>query len=135
MKRILGNLGDNFNERYRSIGEPAMRRAEERVIGADYGATSYTTSTQADRLADLLQLRPGRILLDIGSGAGWPGIYLARSTGSQVVLTDQPLEGLRAAAKRMRLEEVDGHVVGAGGSLLPLRDNVVDSATSSDVLC
>jgi hypothetical protein len=32
-----------FDERYRLCGEPAVRRVERRVIGAEYGATSYTT--------------------------------------------------------------------------------------------
>jgi cyclopropane fatty-acyl-phospholipid synthase-like methyltransferase len=125
----------DFNERYRIVGEPAIRRAELRVIGSDYGATSYTTRAQADRLARLLELAPGKVLLDIGSGAGWPGIYLARSTGCRIVLTDLPLEGLRGASHRMRDEGVTGGVVAASGDFLPLRDSMFDAATSSDVLC
>jgi len=125
----------DFEERYRIVGEPAMRRAELRVIGCDYGATSYTTRVQADRLTRLLELAPGKVLLDIGSGAGWPGIYLAHSAGCRVVLTDLPLEGLRVASHRMRHEGVAGGVVAAFGDLLPLRDGMFDAATSSDVLC
>jgi cyclopropane fatty-acyl-phospholipid synthase-like methyltransferase len=93
------------NQRYRLVEEPAMRSAEMRVVGSDYGATSYTTRAQADRMARLLELGPGRLLLDVGSGAGWPGIYLADSTGSGVVLTDIPFEGLRVAARRVRAME------------------------------
>ncbi len=130
-----GDLTGEFNERYVVIGDPAMRRAELRVIGCDYGATSYTTRAEADRLARLLGLGPRRLLLDVGSGAGWPGIYLARSTGCRVVLTDVPLEGLWAASRRIGHEGVDGGVVAAYGESLPLRDEMFDAATSSDVLC
>jgi len=112
-----------------------MRRAEIRVIGSDYGATSYTTRAQADRLAGLLELGRRKLLLDVGSGTGWPGIYVARSTGCRVVLTDFPLEGLRIAARRMQDEGVEGGVVAAFGDSLPLRDHAFDAATSSDVLC
>jgi len=129
------DLTSEFNERYRLVGEPAMRRAEIRAIGSDYGATSFTTRAQADRLAGLLELGPGKFLLDVGSGAGWPGIYLARSTGCRVVLTDLPLEGLQTASRRMQSEGVAGSVVAASGDSLPLRDEVFDAATSSDVLC
>jgi ubiquinone/menaquinone biosynthesis C-methylase UbiE len=129
------DLVAEFDARYRIIEEPVMRRIERAVTGSDYGATSYTTGEQADRLADLLDLTPGKILLDFGSGAGWPGIHLARSTGCDVVLTDLPLEGLRKAERRMRDEGVRGAVIAATAALLPIRDQVFDAATSSDVMC
>jgi len=130
-----GDLTSEFNERYRLGEKPAMRRAEIRAIGSDYGATSYTTRTQADQLAGLLELGRRKLLLDVGSGAGWPGIYLARSTGCRVVLTDLPLEGLRIASRRIQHEGVEGGVVAASGGSLPLTDHTFDAATSSDVLC
>ena len=129
------DLAAEFDARYRIIGEPVMRRIERAVTGSDYGATSYTTREQADRLADLLDLGPGKLLLDFGSGAGWPGIHLARTTGCDVVLTDLPLEGLRRADRRMRDEGVQGAVIAATAALLPIRDQVFDAATSSDVMC
>ncbi len=135
MRNGNGSPVSDFNERYRLVEEPAMRRAEIRVIGSDYGATSYTTRAQADRLARLLKLERGKLLLDVGSGTGWPGIYVARSTGCWVVLTDLPLEGLRIASRRMRHDGVEGGVVAASGDSLPVRDHMFDAATSSDVLC
>ena len=129
------DLAAEFGARYRIIEEPVMRRIERAVTGSDYGATSYTTREQADRLADLLDLTPGKLLLDLGSGAGWPGIHLARSTGCDVVLTDLPLEGLRKADRRMRDQGVRGAVIAATAASLPIREQVFDAATSSDVMC
>ena len=76
-----------FDHRYRTISEPAFRRAEARVIGSGYSAAGYTTIDQADRLARLLGLGPGKLLVDIGSGAGWPGAYLAAKAKEFCVLT------------------------------------------------
>ena len=129
------DLREEFDAHYRIVDEPLMLEVERRVRGSDYGATSYTTMKQADRLAALLDLTPGKLLLDVGSGTGWPGIYLARSTGCDVVLSDLPLEGLRRADRRMRDDGVHGGVVAAAGETLPLRDGVFDAVTSSDVLC
>lgn len=123
------------DERYRVVEQAAMRRAETRAIGCDYGATSYTTRAQADDMARRLALAPGRLLLDVGTGAGWPGIYMAAVTGARVVLSDIPWEGLRVAARRLTGDGVAGHVVAASASALPFREESFDAATSSDVLC
>jgi cyclopropane fatty-acyl-phospholipid synthase-like methyltransferase len=45
---------------------------------------------QADTLAGELRLSAGDRLLDLGSGRGWPGLYLAASSGCQVVPSDLP---------------------------------------------
>ena len=82
------------NVRQSQTLHPAMRRVERRVIGCDHGATSHTTVAEADQLTRLLGLRRDLRFLDIGSGAGWPGIHIAASAGASVVLTDVPDEGL-----------------------------------------
>ena len=64
-----------------------------------YGANGYTTAAQANLLAQRLDLGPGKRLLDVGSGRGWPGLYLAASTGCTVVLTDLLL--LAVARRRL----------------------------------
>ncbi len=122
-------------ERYRLVEEPALRRVEIRVFGSDYGATSYTTVAQADRLASLLELAPGKLFLDVGRGTGWPGIHLGVSTGARAVLTDIPWEGLEVASRRLLRDGVDGHVVLASGDALPFGDQTFDAVTSSDALC
>lgn len=124
-----------FSERYKLVEHPSMARAERHVIGAAYGATSYTTSAQADRLGGILNLGRGKRLLDVGAGAGWPGVYMAASTGCDVVLTDLPLEGLLVGMSRMGRDGVSGYAVGASGDALPFQDGVFDAVTSSDVLC
>ncbi len=129
------DLRAEFARHYGFATEPALRRAEERVIGADYGATSYTTRSQADHVAALLELGPGRHLIDLGCGTGWPGIYLAAVTGCAVTLTDVPVEGLRVAAARLERDGIAGTVLAASADALPFRDGVFDAATSSDVFC
>ena len=121
--------------RYRLVEEPALMRVERQVIGCDYGASSYTTMAQADRLAGLLRLGPGKTFLDIGCGAGWPAIYMAASTGARPILTDIPWEGLEVASRRSRRDGVAGAIVCASGVALPFRDMMFHAVTSSDVLC
>ena len=128
-------LSAEFQERFRLVTDPAMIRAEKLVTGGDYGASSYTTMDQADELAQILSLRGGRTLLDVGSGSGWPGIYLAASTGSLTVLTDPILEGMAVALDRSRRDHLESLPVVAGGAALPFKADVFDAATSSDAFC
>jgi 2-polyprenyl-3-methyl-5-hydroxy-6-metoxy-1,4-benzoquinol methylase len=115
----------------------AARQLEMLVIGSDWGADGYTTLSQADLLADRLGLRAGTRLLDIGSGRGWPGLYLARTTGCSVVLADLPAGGLRVARVRARQEGLSDRCAFAVASArrLPFREESFDAIVHTDVLC
>jgi SAM-dependent methyltransferase len=126
-----------FQERYRTTPSLLARRIEQRVIGGDWGANGFTTMAQADTLARELHLSAADRLLDLGSGRGWPGLYLAARTGCRVVLTDLPLEGLRVAANRAAAEGLAARtgVVAAAASGLPFRAGSFDVVIHTDVLC
>ncbi|HET6953652.1 MAG TPA: methyltransferase domain-containing protein, partial [Acidimicrobiales bacterium] len=70
-------------------------------------------------------------------GQGWPGLYLARTTGCQVVLTDVPFEGPAAAAGRAARDGISERAwpLLALGQALPLRPASVDAVVHTDVLC
>src|ERR1700694_1512386 len=114
-----------------------MRDLERCVLGCDYGGTSWTTRREAGRIAELLGLRPGVRLLDVGAGAGWPGLYLAQVSGCDVVLADLPVVGLQIALERAAadgFEERCGVVV-ADGAALPFGESSFEALSHSDVLC
>ena len=125
-----------FQERYRNTPSLLARQIEQRVIGGDWGANGFTTMAQADILARELHLSAADRLLDLGSGRGWPGLYLAARTGCAVVLTDLPLEGLRVAANRAASEALARTgVVASAASGLPFRASSFDVIIHTDVLC
>jgi 2-polyprenyl-3-methyl-5-hydroxy-6-metoxy-1,4-benzoquinol methylase len=126
-----------FQVRYGNRPSPTARRIEQRVIGGDWGANGFTTMAQADTLASGLDLSAGDRLLDLGTGRGWPGLYLAARTGCRVVLADLPVEGLRVAADRAAAEGLAARVgvVAAAASGLPFRAGSFDAVIHTDVLC
>jgi len=131
------DLFTDFDRFHALAVHKVVRDTERRVLGSDYGATSYTTLAQADELAGLLGLTPDRLLLDIGTGTGWPGLYLAKATGCRVVLSDVPSEGLRIARKRSIDDGVGSRsqFVISSADALPFADGRFDAVTHTDVLC
>ncbi len=130
-------LVERFTNEYRLGRAGIMREIERRVCGCDYGGTSWTTRDEARRLGELLGLEPGRRLLEVGAGSGWPSLYLAGATGCDTVLMDMPIEGLRIAAARAAADGLAEtcRVAVADGSALPFEGGCFDAILHSDVLC
>jgi len=128
---------ERFSTRYR-LGQAALVKDIERTVcGCDYGGTSWTTRQEAETVGRLLDLGPGRRLLEVGAGSGWPGLYLAQRSGCDIALTDLPLEGLQAARQRAAADDLPGAcwTAVADGGALPFQSGWFDAIDHSDVLC
>ena len=128
---------ERFRPRYARAGSTAERAVERAAIGANVGANGYTTIAQADELARRLRLRSEMLLLDVGCGRGYPSLYLARTTGCEVVACDLPLASLRAGAQRAKGERLSRRAafVAASAVHLPFRPESFDAVVHADVLC
>jgi protein-L-isoaspartate O-methyltransferase len=126
---------ERFGKRYSTVAT-ATRDLELAVLGSDYGGNGYTPLAQAEALIDALALRPGQRLLDIGSGCGWPGLFLAARTGCAVVVTDLPLPGMQRALARIRSDGLaSSWAVVSTARHLPFRPQSFDAIVHTDVLC
>lgn len=126
-----------YDARYRADILDANAQVEREAVDTDYGNSGYTTLTQARRLIDALGLGPGDLLLDIGAGAGWPGLYLAKASGCRVVLCDLALSGMRQATRRAAADDVAARTaaVVASARHLPFRPDSFHAIVHADVLC
>ncbi len=133
-------MPDDFIEGFRATYARPQSEAEiavdREVFGVSEGNRGYTTVAQANVLAERLGLRPGMRLLDIGSGRGWPGLYLARSSGCDAFITDVPATGLRVAMLRPSSERPGDRLdfAQASGEALPFRPRLFDAIVHTDVL-
>lgn len=116
---------------------PEIKKLERVALGCDYGGTSWTTRQQAEGILGSLQLDSSNRLLDIGSGAGWPGLLLGKLSSCKVTLLDIPLNALAQAAARAADDGMTDRVniVSASGTALPFSDQTFDRISHSDVLC
>ena len=88
-------------------------------------------------MATLMGLQPGIRLLDVGAGAGWPGLFFTKETGCDTVLVDLPLGELRTATVRAVKDRISNRCQAAvaDGSRMPFRDGSFDAVSHSEVLC
>ena len=135
MSEILEH--EQHEQRYVRSDAEVLRAMERTVLGSDYGANGYTTRSQADRIGDLLDLGPGRLLLDVGSGCGWPGLYLAERHGNAVVTVDPVRVGVEKARRRIADDALTEQAWATAGVAehLPLRSGSVDAVVHTDVMC
>ena len=125
-----------LTEVYSRAGSPELAAVERAAIGAVVGANGYTTLAQAERLLTVLGLDRASVLLDVGAGRGWPGLYLSERSGCRAVVTDVPKPGIvtaRSQAERLGLIARCDFAL-ASGSFLPLRDSSFDAVVHSDTL-
>ena len=126
-----------LNEEFRDAQSPVLQAITNQVCDCCYIGNSWTTRNEADMMIEHLCLRASHDLLDIGAGAGWPGLYLALQTGCAVTLLDLPELGLRLAEARA---EADGMIsqlstVQGDAADMPFPSESFTAISHSDVLC
>ena len=126
----------HFAERYSPGPSKVLDDLERSVIGTAWGANGFTTLSQANLLAESVGLDATAHLLDLGTGRGWPGLYLSQRTGCRLTMSDLPFEGLRYALDRAAREAVEltGAVVGSA-TQPPFTPGTFDAVIHTDVLC
>jgi len=134
---MIADEHQRHRQRYQVATDPAVLAVEMLSLGTDYGANGHTTMEQADKIGRLLGLDHQSVLVDVGSGCGWPGLHLASTHGCSVISVDPVLEGSvmsRQRAERDGMAERSLALVG-DGTQLPLRSRSVDAIVHSDTLC
>ena len=127
---------ERFRERYSAPVVEAALAVERDVIGANVGVSGYTTVTQADLLAERLSLNSRDMLLDIGSGRGWPALYLAARSGCRAVLTDPAAPALKTAVRSADTDGITSRVsvIRASATHPPFAARTFDAVTHTDTL-
>jgi SAM-dependent methyltransferase len=68
----------------------------------EFAHIGFLTVPEAQRMRELLQIRPGDVLADLGCGAGGPGLWMAAQSGASLIGVDPSPCGLAAARARAR---------------------------------
>jgi cyclopropane fatty-acyl-phospholipid synthase-like methyltransferase len=96
------DLEEEFKHYYSASVTRAAERLEQAALGHAVGVGGYTTVGQADELLSCLHLDPTGLLLDLGAGRGWPGVYIAQRSGCHLIALDIPFEAMQRAHATMQ---------------------------------
>lgn len=128
---------ERFDAMYDMSRSAVLQRVTDEVCGCGYVGTSWATLTEAGHLLEKLELRASSFLLELGAGAGWPGLYLVQESGCHAVLVDMPETGLKLAMERAAIDGIADRVDTIAGDAadLPLPSGAFTAINHSDLLC
>ena len=130
-------IGVDYSELHR-LDSPANRLIRESIWGKedDIGQQSFITPRYLDQLIRRLGIEEKTKVLDVGSGAGGPAVYMADRTGCEVCgieINEVGVEVSKKLAENSGLEEtVEFHLGDA--MRMPFSDNEFDLAISLNVM-
>jgi cyclopropane fatty-acyl-phospholipid synthase-like methyltransferase len=127
----------HYNANYRNFQTEVYAQIRREAFGDDFGQISWLTSDEQDRFLRSLDLSPGKVLLDVGCGAGGPALRIASITGCSVVgidihehaiATANSLASQRGVAGRAEFRTTDAT------ARLPFCDACFDAITCIDAI-
>ena len=129
------DIVSDFEASYRRGDQATLDSVECEACGTRAGVNGYTTLAQATQLAKAVRLAPSMRVLDVGAGAGFPGLWLAQHYGCAVHLVDVPLAALRNAVQRAKELASQATFARASATSLPYLPARFDAVVHTDVVC
>jgi len=90
---------DLFDSTYSHFTKRVLETIRKETFGQDIGQNSWTTIDEYDRFLSWLDLRPEHHLLEVASGSGRPGLYVANRAGCRVTGIDANEAGVATATQ------------------------------------
>lgn len=110
------------------------------VLGSEYPSEvapySFTTRSELARIATEVRVGPEDLLVDVGSGRGGPGLWVAATTGARYLAVDIAVGGLAEVKRRAEHLGLGARAETAEGSFeaLPIPDGHAAAVMSIDAL-
>jgi cyclopropane fatty-acyl-phospholipid synthase-like methyltransferase len=127
----------HYDSNYDNFRQNVYEEVRREAFGEDIGQNSWLTAGEQDKFLTWLALSPGKVLLDVGCGAGGPALRIAARTGCSVVGIDahpQAVEkGKQIAADRGLASTVEFLALDASKAL-PFPDGSFDVVTCIDAI-
>lgn len=128
---------DFYDAHYRRFGTELAASMRREIYGEDLGQTGWRSAAEQVEIAGLLELGPGRHLLDVGCGSGGPSLALAERTGCAVTGLDIEAAAIAHAQSVASSRDLSARATFLAldcGGRLPFRDGVFGAVLSVDAI-
>ena len=127
----------HYDANYGNFQTDLYAEIRREAFGEDIGQSSWITADEQDRFLGLLELSPGKRLLDVACGSGGPALRIATKTGCSVVGIDMHEDAVSTAnslAAHDGLSDRAEFRVANAAEPLPFPDAFFDAITCIDAI-
>ena len=128
---------DFYDAHYRHFGSELAAAMRREIYGEDLGQTGWRSAEEQAEIASLLELGPGKHLLDVGCGSGGPSLALAERTGCAVTGLEVEAAGVtyaKSVAAARGLSDRAVFMQQDCGGRLPFADGRFDAVLCVDAI-
>jgi ubiquinone/menaquinone biosynthesis C-methylase UbiE len=129
---------DLYGTAYGNFATRAVEEVRKETYGEDFGQSSWVTAEEYRRFCEMLGLRAGDAVLDVGCGSGGPALFLARQTGCRVTGVDISEAGIQAGETLVRQAGMQAAVTFNRADVcepLPFESGKFNALVCMDVVC
>jgi SAM-dependent methyltransferase len=134
---VRSDKSGHYDANYGNFESDLYAEIRREAFGEDIGQNSWLTARELDSFVDLLELTPGKSLLDVACGSGGPALRIAASTDCSVAGIDLNESAIAAARSMAAKRNLAGRVqfsVGNAALRLPFPDATLDAILSIDAI-
>ena len=124
-----------FYSSYKNYSEDSYQAIRKETFGEDIGQNSWLTVEEYRKIFSLLQLAPGKRVLEIASGSGGPAMFMVKETGCLLTgleFNDHGVSHAKKLAEENGLSDKISFQEGDASKPLPFPDDSFDAVVCID---
>jgi cyclopropane fatty-acyl-phospholipid synthase-like methyltransferase len=124
-----------YNGTYKNYAEELYGEIRRETYGEDIGQNSWLTADEYREFFRIMDLGPGKKVLEIATGSGGPAVFMVKETGcvlTGIDINENGVNNARRLAEENGLSDQITFVLGDATATLPFPDGSFDAIVSID---
>ncbi|KXK53966.1 MAG: UbiE/COQ5 methyltransferase [Chlorobi bacterium OLB5] len=122
---------------YKDYSEKVYRDIRKETFGNDIGQNSWLSAGEMREIIKILDLKPGKSVLEIASGSGGPAVFTAASSGCILTGLEYDINGVKNSNELAKINGLDkqmNFIHGDASERLPFNKETFDAVYCIDAI-